>query len=240
MGKTIEYSNPLVADKAQDESRMYGPEDIKAWIAYDSGLNRIDFGFRHMIKALGFLSLQNIRDSLAQSTTHPPTGLELAGQGRVFQELNLDGVACCLAFPEYLIETKSDQVLPIRKRVSELQSKVALVSGDLAQPSTFAQIQSRFDATPIAKPNLLLLTPAGGTNCLPEGQAFIDKIIAPALAIGDQETFVFLGDAPDGDGPLLNTFLESLRIGNEVKTALGKCGDSPIFGIYKKSTSGLI
>ena len=26
MGKTIEYSNPLVADKAKDKSQMYGPK----------------------------------------------------------------------------------------------------------------------------------------------------------------------------------------------------------------------
>lgn len=233
MGKTIEYSNPLVADKAKDESQMYGPEDSRAWIAYDSGLTRTNFGFRNVIKALGFPSLQDIRDSLTQPN-RPSTGLELAGQGRIFQELDLDGVACCLAFPKFLIETKGDQILPMRKMANGIQSKVALVSGDLAQSSTFTEIQSRFETEAILKPNILLLTPAGGTNCLPHGQKFIETILAPALAICNQESFVFLGDTPDRSEQFLGNFLDAVRIDYEAQTAFGKCGDSPIFGIYKK------
>ena len=72
MGKTIEYSNPLVADKAKDKSQMYGPEDSRAWIAYDSGLTRTNFGFRNVIKALGFPSLQDIRDLFLNQTDLQP------------------------------------------------------------------------------------------------------------------------------------------------------------------------
>ncbi|MEK7111553.1 MAG: hypothetical protein AAB856_03095 [Patescibacteria group bacterium] len=233
MGKTIEYSNPLVADKAKDKSQMYGPEDSRAWIAYDSGLTRTNFGFRNVIKALGFPSLQDIRDSLSQPN-RSSTGLELAGQGRIFQELDLEGVACCLAFPKYLIEPQDSQTLPIRKKSNGHQTKVALVSGDLAIASTFRQILSRFEAEKIPRPNLLLLTPAGGTNCLPREQAFIDKIIAPALALCDPESFIFLGDAPDGSEQFLGNFLDAVRADYEAQAVLGKCGDSPIFGIYKK------
>lgn len=233
MGKTIEYSNPLVADKAQDESQMYGPEDTKVWIAYDSGLTRTNFGFRNVIKPLGFYSLQHICDTLARPD-RKPTGLELAGQGKVFQELDLEGIACCLAFPKYLIEAQDGQTLPIRKRSSDHQTKVALVSGDLAISSTFKEIRSRFEAEEIPKPNLLLLTPAGGTNCLPNGEEFIETILAPALAICNQEAFVFLGDAPDESEQYLESFLDAIRTDYGAQTALGKCGDSPIFGIYKK------
>lgn len=234
MGKTVEYSNPLVADKALDESWMYGPEDTKAWIAYDSGLGRINFSFRNVLKPMGFPSLQDVRDSFSHSN-RPPTGLEMAGQGKVFQELDLEGVACCLAFPKFLIEPGDGQALPIRKKSEGYQAKVALVSGDLANASTFREIQSRFEAEEIPRPNLLLLTPAGGTNCLPHGGEFIDKILAPALDVCDQESFVFLGDAPDGCEPPLEDFLDTVRTDYGAQTVLGKCGGSPIFGIYKKS-----
>lgn len=187
-----------------------------------------------MLNALKLNSLTNIRDSLTQPN-RPPTGLELAGQGKVFQELDLEGVACCLAFPKFLIGTKDGQALPTRKRSDEHRTKVALVSGDLAISSTFKEIQSRFEAEKIPKPNLLLLTPAGGTNCLPHGEGFIDNILAPALAICDQESFVFLGDAPDESEQFLERFLDAIRTDYGAQTALGKCGDSPIFGIYKKS-----
>ena len=233
MEKTVEYSNPLVADKAKDESQMYGPEDAKAWIAYDSEMTRIDFGFRNVLNRLRLYSLANVRDSLTRPN-RPPTGLEMAGQGKIFQELDLDGVACCLAFPKFLIETKGDQALPMRKMTNGIQSKVALVSGDLAQSSTFTEIQSRFETEAILKPNILLLTPAGGTNCLPRGEEFIETILAPSLAICDQKAFVFLGDAPDGSEQFLGNFLDAVRADYEAQAVLGKCGDSPIFGIYKK------
>lgn len=233
MGKTIEYSNPLVASKAKDELQMYGPDDNKAWIAYDSGLSRINFGFRNVLKTLKFASLQNVRDSLDQPN-RPPTGLELAGQGKVFQELDLEGVACCLAFPKYLIEPQDGQTLPIRKRSSDHQTKVALVPGDLAISSTFREIRSRFEVEEISRPNLLLLTPAGGTNYLPHGEEFIETILTPALTLCDQTGFAFLGDAPDGCEQSLGNFLDAFRTDYAAQTALSKCGDSPIFGIYKK------
>ena len=224
MGKTVEYSNPIVADKALREAQMYGPEDSSAWIVYDSGLTRTDFGFR------------NVRDSLTRAN-RPPTGLEMAGQGKVFQELDLEGVACCLAFPKFLIETENSRDLPIRTRSGERQAKVALVSGDLAQATTFTEIQFRFKTEAILKPNILLLTPAGGTNCLPQGQKFIDNTLSPAMAICDQESFVFLGDAPDGSESVLKTFLNAIEANTGAQTTLSKCGDSPVFGIYKKGFS---
>jgi hypothetical protein len=122
----------------------------------------------------------------------------------------------------------------LRKQSEQGPSKVALVAGDLAQTSTFAEIQARFEIETMPKPNILLLTPAGGTNCLPGGQPFIDKIVAPALAICDQGSFAFLGDAPDGNEPFLEAFLDNVRINTGAQTALRKCGDSPIFGIFKR------
>ena len=234
MGKTIEieYSNPIVADKAKHESQMYGPEDSSAWIAYDSGLPRIDFGFRHVLKDLGFSSLRGVCDSFAQPD-QKPTGLELAGQGKVFSELNMDGVACCLAFPKYLVDAAKDSSLPLRKKPEQISTKVALVAGDLAQPATFRAIQARLNLEVIAKPNLILLTPAGGLDYLPGPPEFFAKIVKPAIGLCDEQCFAFLGETPEGTELLLEAFLAAIKTDAETQICMSKCGDVPIFGIYR-------
>lgn len=223
MAGTIEYSDPLVADKAQRESRMYGPEDTSAWIAYDSGLKRMDFGFRNVLNSLGFPSLRDIRDTLIQPNRQL-TGLELAGQGKTFIELGIDGVACCLAIPSFLAQPAEDE------------ATVALVAGDLGQPSTFEEIRAHFQQEEIGKPNLILLASVGGLGYLPEQQQFIDRIIKPAIELCDQDCFAFIGEAPAGTEHYLRTFLETLRADTGARTTIRKCGDTPIFGIFRNKS----
>lgn len=236
MAGTIEYSDPLVADKAQRESRMYGPEDTSAWIAYDSGLKRMDFGFRNVLKSFGFPSLRDIRDTLIQPNRQL-TGLELAGQGKTFTELGIGGVACCLAIPSFLAQPADDETRLRRKKLAEGEATVALVAGDLGQPSTFEEIRAHFQQEEIGKPNLILLAPAGGLGYLPEQQQFIDRIIKPAIELCDQDCYAFLGETPAGTEHYLRTFLETLRADTGAQTTIRKCGDTPVFGIYRNKST---
>lgn len=230
--RQIKYSHPVIADIARLESQMEGPRDSGLWIAYDSGLKRMDFGFKHVLNALGFSSLQGVRDALVQPNRRP-TGLELAGQGKTFVELGVDGVACCLAVPGFLVQPTDDGTRLQRKKSEGHEETVVLVAGDLAQQSTFAEIQDRFQQEAIERPNLLLLAPAGGLGYLPEEQAFIDRIIQPAMELCDHDRFAFFGEASGGTELFLEAFLETFRADTEVQTTLCRRGETPVFGIYR-------
>lgn len=236
MKRTIEYSDKVIADIARRESQIEGPDDFSQWIAYDSGLKRMDFGFKYVLNALGFFSLQGVRDVLTQ-TDRQPTGLELAGQGKTFIELGIDGVACCLAIPSFLAQPADDETRLRRKKLREDETTVALVAGDLGQPSTFEGIRTRFRQEKIEKPNIILLTPAGGLGYLPEQQEFIDRIIKPAIGLCDSDHFAFIGEAPEGTKPHLRNFLETLRADTGAQTTIRKCGETQIFGIYRNKST---
>ena len=236
MKRTIEYSDSIIADIARRESQIEDPDDSNQWIAYDSGLKRMDFGFKYVLNALGFSSLQGVRDTLTQPD-HRPTGLELAGQGKTFTELGIGGVACCLAIPNFLVQPADDETRLRRKKLAKDEATVALVAGDLGQPSTFEEIRTCFRQEEIEKPSLILLTPAGGIGYLPEQQEFIDRIVKPAIELCDPDHFAFIGETPKGTELHLRTFFEILRADTGAQTTIRKCGETPIFGIFRNKST---
>ncbi|GEM_PF-4711014 len=236
MKRTIEYSDSVIANIARRESQIEGPDDSSQWIAYDSGLKRMDFGFKYVLNALGFSSLQGIRDALIQPDRRP-TGLELAGQGKTFIELGIGGVACCLAIPRFLVQPADDETRLRRKKLGEDEATIALIAGDLGRPSTFEEIRDRFNQEAIEKPSLILLTPAGGLGYLPKQQQFIARIIKPAIELCDRDNFAFIGETPEGTELYLRAFLETLRADTGAQTAIRKCGDIPTFGIFRNKST---
>lgn len=172
----------------------------RPWGVYDSGSERLSEVFGAEINALGFASLGQVADHLQGVNPHRPvTGLELAGQGRAFDELGIEGVACCLAFPNFLAEETESGL--VRR---ETQHRIALVPGDVAVPSTWSHIKERIQCEQLAQPNLILHTPGTlGLFHIPDGPTFFSELVECVIGLADPDEFVFLGEVSDG--------LESLR-----------------------------
>ncbi len=157
MGTTAEYSDFTIARVADLEADMFGPECSNPWFTYDSGLTRSNFGFKNVMGKLGFGSIEEIVNR-QRASGNPVIGLDLAGQGKVFPELEVAGMACCLAIPDYLIDPDRDKSRPFRKKSESGQSDVAMMAGDLNLPATFDRIKDRLQIEKIPSPNLIFLS----------------------------------------------------------------------------------
>lgn len=220
-----------IKETAQEEAAMMSAWDDRIWRAYDSGKAELDLGFYRVMKLLGLDSLEGTLTVLQASAQRQPIGLELAGQGKVFAELGITGVAVCLALPEFLVDPSGDDRNPRRRDCSS----VALIDGDIGREDTWAKIGKRIHADRLEKPNLVLLTPAGGKNRLPEGQEFVERVVRPVLNIADKETVVFLGEAPQYTDYALEQFLVNLQAKTRTRVALIPNADGGKFGIRLSS-----
>lgn len=216
---------------AQEEAAMTSARDDRIWRAYDSGKAELDLGFHRVMRLLGLDSLGDTLTVLQASAQRQPTGLELAGQGKVFVDLGIAGVAVCLGLPEFLVDPSSNEHNPRRRDCSS----VVLIAGDIIQKDTWDKIGQRIHSDGLEKPNLILLTPAGGKNRLPEGQEFVERVVQPALGIADTQAAVFLGEVPQYTDYALGQFLESFLAKTGSRVAHIPNADGGKFGIRLSS-----
>ncbi len=178
-----EEANYLLPE-AELEAAMESPNDDRLYKAYDSGEKEFERSFENVIAESGapFRSIRGFAERFRQQFKTNPSGLELAGQGKIFAELKIDGAACMLAIPKFL--------------VNERGTKIALISGNLANISTLIKIENRFRSESIAKPALILYPPAGGISYLPQGMDFYRPLINWMVSFADARSFLILGEYP--------------------------------------------
>lgn len=180
-----------IAELAHTESQMGHPKDGNLWGIYDSGVELFNRIFTKELQRVGCLSFEDLVLRLRQAHPHRPvTGLELAGQGKMFAELNVGGVACCLAHPRFL--TEQTETGPRRKGASP---GIAYVPGDLAASETWEGIANRFRREAMPHPSLALFSPgARGLLYLPEESKFFRWLTERVLELVDSSQFVFFGE----------------------------------------------
>lgn len=172
--------------EAQLEAVMESPNDDRIYSAYDSGEKELERCFQDVISEskVPFKSIRVFAERFRQQFNTKPSGLELAGQGKIFVELGINGAACMLAIPKFL--------------TNERGTKIALIAGDLAKPATLAKIENRFKSGSIARPALILYPPAGGLSYLPQDMSFYGSLTDWMVSFADVRSFLILGEYPKG------------------------------------------
>ena len=199
MSENSEQFQQYLQRTAHQEASMRSPDDDRVWIAYDSGLARLEQSYQPILEILGFKSIKSLHARLIESG-QTPIGLELAGQGKVFGELGMKGVAVSLAIPNFLTGSSEDSDFSVREDYPD----VGLIAGDIGASLTWQRIYKYLPKPP----NFVFLTPAGGIKGLPKGNQFIDKIIKPVLNYSQTTKFIFLGDYPYSTERALYEFID--------------------------------
>lgn len=202
-----EEANYLLPE-AELEAVMESPNDDRLYPSYDSGEKRLQQCFENVISEsrAPFKSIGGFAERFRQQFKTKPSGLELAGQGKIFAELEIDGAACMLAIPKFLVDKNS---FPPAPRRAKTEQKIALISGNLANVSTLAKIENRFGSESIAKPALILYPPAGGLFYLPQDMNFYRPLIDWMVSFADARSFLILGEYPKNISASLPVWLKN-------------------------------
>lgn len=217
----------------EQEARRGGPVDDDLWVTYDSGLDSIDEFFRSLISAtegLPFGSIPEYVNWFRNRFGKLPVGLEIAGQGKTFSDLVIDGVATCLAFPEYLVDRGGQPDLT--KRVNS-PSRVFFVTGDISEHDTWKKIGQCFKNNDLERPSLILYVPAGGIGYIPMDFKFYRNFIGYLTRCADQRSFLFVGEYPSVIEKDLSAYLRSPNIVNRFSTNISSNADGGKFVISK-------
>ncbi len=165
---------------------------LNAWIAYDSGLKTLDRTFEIVMGGpeLPYGNLSEYVDWYQAHFGCLPTGLEMAGQGRTFVDLGIQGIAVCLGAPPFL----RDEGNLIR---AGSQGTVTFVEGDITQPATLVAIEEARQQREMPLPSLVLFDPAGGFRTMPESASFYCGLIADTIGqLAAPQGLLFLGEYP--------------------------------------------
>lgn len=218
----------------QNESQIAGPSDYySTYHAYDSGLSPLENNFSALFqdKTLPF---RNFTDYVRWFTTkyrRNPTGLEIAGQGRIFNDLNIDRVASCLAIPSYLVDPYSTD---IKKRANS-QRNITFVEGDIVSPATWESITARFRQENLIPPSLILFTPAGAIDpYIPSTISFYKYLINKVLTFAPKQGLLFIGEFPKMVATDLKAYLNTPDVLLGYNVQVIENTDGGIFRISQK------
>lgn len=204
-----------IADMALKEAQMEHPKDGGLWGIYDSGVEVFNRIFARELLRVGCPSFEELVQRLRQTAAshRPVIGLELAGQGKMFAQLGVGGVTCCLAYPRFLTEQTETGLC----RKGALPG-IAYVPGDLSAPETWEGIANRFRRGAMPCPNLALLSPGTrGLSYLPEEPGFFRWLTERVIELVDANQFVFLGETASDVGEI-ERHLREIRLHHSVET----------------------
>lgn len=188
-----------------------GPDDKRGWQVYDSGLIIMERRFADVLAEVGrnkqipFDSVRGYKQWFQHIFGHLPYGLELAGQGKTFVDLGIDGVANCLKFPAYMRREEEGNGT-FRAGTS---NRIALLDGDLRSPETLDRITETLRSCG-ERPGIILLYSVGGIFSLPQSSQFYIDLISKFVDIADPECFLLLMEYFVSDYDLLHSFLKDL------------------------------
>lgn len=183
-----------------------GPDDGRGWGKYDSGLEEMERHFKDTLKELGekvqlpFTSIREYVRRFRQLFGEQPAGLELAGQGKTFADLGINGAAIALGFPQYLIKTGSD-----RMRRAGTENDISFWERDIADIEKVRQIGRETRAA------IIILRPVGGLYSIPQRSEFYMSLIDCLIETADPRSFLFLSQYFVSDADPLIHHLQELE-----------------------------
>lgn len=186
----------LNKDIADQEAKMEGPYDDRIWISYDAGLRQIEKDFNPLIfskEELPFRSISEYVGWYREKFSEPPVGLEIAGQGKTFSDLGIDGVASFLAVPRYLVDKSGTSGLLKRDNTS---GKIVYVEGDISDKGIWEKLKQCFEREKLSRPSIILYTPAGGISYIPDKLDFYKRMIGKITEFANPRSFMLLGEYP--------------------------------------------
>lgn len=211
------YPDTFIMNRAMREAQMTSASDDRIWRSYDSGLKELNNSLGPAFRAIGFLSIGHASQWLEERSGRRPTGLEIAGQGATFAQLKIEGVANCLAIPEFLID-QSRKTKHLRRRYAT--PPVTFAPGDIAHSSTWDEIRRAFQDEKIDPPNLILFTPAGGVSCMPEICEFYESILIRSLELTGSGPVVMTGEVLPAYSGKLEQRLISMQRRRKARVAI--------------------
>lgn len=216
-------------NRAMREAQMTSAMDDLIWRSYDSGLEELDRSLGPALRAVGFQSLAHTMEWLETRSGRRPTGLEIAGQGRTFVG-KMEGIANCLAVPEFLIAQPQRTAHP-RRRFSA--PPVIFVPGDIAEQKTWNDIQTAIHEELADPPNLILFTPASGTSSMPEDAEFYETILVRSLELADSGPVVMVGEMMPQHSVRLEQRLIGMQYRGEAQVAILAGSEYGLFALRR-------
>ena len=192
--------------KQIEEAKMEGPSDGRAWTIYNSGCESLTETFFSVFsseKHSPFYSIQSFVDSYRNRFNRLPTGLEIAGQGKLFEEYGMKGIANTLAAPHFLRDQNSQFLFR-----DKTDQRVSFVVGDINKQRTQKDIARKIRTELYSPPSLVVYRPAGGIYYIEKSSKFYQHLIQWLLSVSDQRQVLLLMELPQsverGIAPFLN------------------------------------
>ena len=187
------HPDTFIMDRAMREAQMTSVGDPRGgYGSYDSGPDELDLALGPGLRAVGFQSLADAKEWLEKTCRRQPNGLEIAGQGKTFATQRISAIANCLAFPECLIAQPQRTPRPRRRHANP---PITFVPGDIAEQTTWDNIQTAVREDLQNPPNIILFTPAEiGLSSMPRNSGFFESVVVRSLALADPGPVVMVGE----------------------------------------------